>query len=151
MQRACERIWLYIKKITSIVVAVAIVVYVLLQFPGLSPEREIHFQAEVNQTLTTFQTKVDKQGFAEQLPKAQYLDLMQYWKDYKNATVSAGGNKELKKSINQKFKDKNSLYYGFLKPKGDKKATKINRGVRKLLSTQKRLRREIKQDKISLM
>jgi tRNA pseudouridine(55) synthase len=115
MLRACERVWLYVKKITSIVVAVAVVVYVLLQFPGLSPEREIHFQAEVNQALTTFQTQVEKQGFAEQLPKAQYLVLMQYWKDYKNATVAAGGNKERKKTINQKFKEKNSLYYGALK------------------------------------
>lgn len=63
--------------------------------------------------------------------------------------VAAVGSKGRKKTINQKFKEKNPLYYGFLKPKGDKKATKINRGVRKLLSTQKRIRREIKQDKIA--
>ena len=147
--RACERVWLFVKKITSIVVAVAVVVYLLLQFPGLSPEREIHFQAEVDQALTKFQTQVEKQGFAAQLPSDQYLSLMQYWKDYKNASVAAGGDKERKKAINQDFKERNSLYYGFLKPKDNPPAKKINRGVRKLLSTQKRLRREIKQDKIS--
>ena len=147
--RAWERVWLYVKKITSVVVAVAVIVYLLLQFPGLSAERKIHFQAEVDQALTKFQTQVEKQGFAEQLPKDQYLSLMQYWKDYKNASVAAGGNKERKKSINQDFKERNSLYYRFLKPKGNQPAKKINRGIRKLLSTQKRLRREIKQDKIS--
>ncbi|MEA1922886.1 MAG: ferrous iron transport protein B [Pseudomonadota bacterium] len=146
--RACERVWLYVKKITSIVVAVAIVVYILLQFPGLTAEREIHFQNEVEQALTKFQSQIEEQDFGEQFSRDQILPLMQYWKDYKNAYIAAGKDKEKKKTIREEFKEKNPLYYSFMKPKRDKKAKKINRGVRKLLSTQKRLRREIKQDKI---
>ena len=33
--RALERVWLFMRKITTIVVAVAVVVFVLLQFPGI--------------------------------------------------------------------------------------------------------------------
>jgi len=147
--RACERVWLYIKKIISIVVAIAVIVYMLLQFPGLSTERKVHFQTATEQALTNFQAQVDKQGFTEQLPKEQFLSLMQYWKEYKKASIKTAGNNEQRRSINQKFKKRNPLYYEFLKPSSNKRAKIINRSVRKLLTTQKRLHREIKQAKIS--
>jgi ferrous iron transport protein B len=39
LTRAVERVWLFIRKIITIVAAVAVVVFVLMQFPGVSDER----------------------------------------------------------------------------------------------------------------
>lgn len=151
LRRACERVWLFIKKVTTIVAAVAIVVYMLLQFPGLNAEQKIHFQGKVDQALTKFQTQVEKQGFAEQLPPDQYIPLLRYSKEYKKSVMMAGYNKDKRKAIRREFKERNAFFYGFLRPKGEKKAAKrkINRGIRKLLVAQKRIQREIKQEKIT--
>lgn len=146
--RAFERVWLFVRKITTIVVAVAVVIYILMQFPGLGPERQAHYQVEAGAALATFAGLVERNGYAAQLPADQHFELLRYWQKYKSTAMSVK-SAERKKSINRQFQEKNPLYYGFLKPKGNKAAKKINRGVRKLISAQKRIRREIRHEKIS--
>jgi len=146
--RAFERVWLFVRKITTIVVAVAVVIYILMQFPGLGPERQAHYQVEAGAALATFAGLVERNGYAAQLPADQHLELLRYWQKYKSTAMGVK-SAERKKSINRQFQEKNPLYYGFLKPKGNKAAKKINRGVRKLISAQKRIRREIRHEKIS--
>ena len=43
-RRAGERIWLFLKKIVTVVAAVAVVVFMLINYPGLSDDRRDHYR-----------------------------------------------------------------------------------------------------------
>jgi len=53
LRRAIERTWLFVKKVITIIVAVAIVVWVFITFPGLSKERTAYYDGEVNKSTET--------------------------------------------------------------------------------------------------
>ena len=55
--RAMERVWLFVRKITTIVVAVAVVVFALLQFPGVGRDRMGHYQGEKDRMVAAFTGK----------------------------------------------------------------------------------------------
>ena len=52
--KAWSRVWLFLKKITTIVAAVAVVLFVLLQFPGLNAKRMEHYQGGKRQGYQRF-------------------------------------------------------------------------------------------------
>ena len=58
--RACERVWLYIKKVCTIVIAVAVILFALLQFPGLSNEKQEHYASEEAKALANFEAAAKK-------------------------------------------------------------------------------------------
>ncbi|MQX37472.1 ferrous iron transport protein B [Roseospira navarrensis] len=58
LRRAIDRTWLYIRKVGSVVIAVATVVYVLLQLPGLDPETQAGFHARGEAALADFRASV---------------------------------------------------------------------------------------------
>ena len=57
-------------------------------------------------------------------------------------------NKTTALEIDAYYKNKNSAFFIFAKPKKDKEARKINKALKKLLKIRKRLFREIKNEKI---
>ncbi|HDS16006.1 MAG TPA: ferrous iron transport protein B [Proteobacteria bacterium] len=147
--RAWERVWLYVKKVTSVVAAVAVVVYLLLQFPGLTPEQETFYQERAKAALAEFGQVVRTHGYVEQLPPTQIMALLDYWNDYKQASLAAGAGDEARAGVERQFSTKNPLYYSFLKPGKEVGKLAVNRAVRKLLTTRKSLSREIRQEKIN--
>jgi ferrous iron transport protein B len=52
--RALERVWLFMRKITTIVVAVSVVVLILLQFPGLDGRRMADYNAQKEEAVNGF-------------------------------------------------------------------------------------------------
>ncbi|MCK4503184.1 MAG: ferrous iron transport protein B, partial [Desulfuromonadales bacterium] len=56
--RAFQRVWLYIKKVMTIVLAVAVVLFALLQYPGISAEKMVEFSQQTDQALSAFDKKV---------------------------------------------------------------------------------------------
>jgi ferrous iron transport protein B len=57
LSRAVERVWLFMRKISTIVVAVAVVVFVLLQFPGVGQEHMEFYDAEKDKAVAVFYKK----------------------------------------------------------------------------------------------
>lgn len=148
LQRALERTWVYIKKVGTIVVVVAVFIFTLLQFPGLSKERESFYAQEVQKAVNTFYKKVGESNpYLDRVEGAKLINLVNYYNDYKQAKLNAKGATATK-AVNEKFNGRNPDLFIFVNPGNDKDARKINQAVRKLVSKRKTLRRKMKEESI---
>ena len=147
-QRAIERTWQYIKKVGTIVVAVSICVFTLLQFPGIGNEREQYYDTEINKAVTGFQKNIEKSSYAMQFQDdAAILDLVNLYTTYRAAKLNIKGAKA-SQALAQRYQKNHPDLFIFLKPKKDTDAKIINKAVRKLASKRKSLRRNIKEEQI---
>ncbi|MEA1969879.1 MAG: ferrous iron transport protein B [Thermodesulfobacteriota bacterium] len=144
--RACERIWVFLKKIVTIVAAVAIVIFVLLQFPGLDETRQQWYQNKAETAISDFQKNIAKTSFKDQIPEGSVMDLIFFADRFKKARM--GASKSSIQGIKDKFKAENPLFYSITTGKGSKDARKARRVLKKLSHNRKRLLNSIKQEKI---
>jgi len=145
--RALERVWMFIKKITSIVVALAVVIFILLQFPGISPERKTEFQTQKDQAITKFQSSIAQTPYAAPLAGDKLMEMVLYWENYKNKKMLTKGV-EANAALNTKFKKINPQFFAIARPGKDKVAKKVNRAFKKLFKTRKGLLREMRKERI---
>lgn len=146
--RAAQRVWVYIKKVVTIVLAVAIILFAMLQFPGLSEESQAKYDQRSQKALTTFDKKVKKSSYYSSVDEKQEVyDLLNYYDSYRSKRMTAT-SKEASLGVDEDFKALNPEYYRFIKPKSDKNAKKINRSLRKLSKERKRILRDIKNEKV---
>jgi len=147
-QRAIERTWQYIKKVGSIVVAVSVCVFTLLQFPGLSDERQAYFDQEMSKAVDSFYTKIAKSTYADSFAEeAALVGMINIYSDYKTAKLNVKGA-DASKALDARYEKKYPQQFMFLKPKGNKDAKVISSSLRKLVSKRKSLRRQIKEEQI---
>ncbi len=147
-QRAIERTWQYIKKVGSIVVAVSICVFTLLQFPGLSEERKAYYNGEMDKAFAGFYKKIEPSPYAPQFAeRPQLVSFLNLYTDFKVAKLNTKGA-DASRALDARFEKKNPDSFIFLKPKKDKDAKIINRAARSLASKRKSLRRQIKEEQI---
>jgi len=138
-----QKVWLYIKKVVTIVLAVAIVLFALLQFPGLSNNSKAKYDDMSNKSLIEFDLTVKDLSYYEYInSKEKILELLNMYDNYR-AKKMAGSN-----SVEIDFKAKNEIFYIFLNPKKDAEAKIINTALRKLSSLRKTILREIKNEKV---
>lgn len=149
LQRALERTWEYIKKVGSIVVAVSLCVFSLLQFPGLTDERMTHYENEMTKVIATFDTKVAGNTYASLSTGENLLPLLNLYDDYRRARMNSSG-KEGAARVDSSFKKNNPETFVLIKPRGNKAAKVVNRALRKISSARKALRRKIKEEKIKV-
>ncbi len=145
--RAVERVWLFIRKIITIVAAIAIIIFVLLQFPGLSDDRKSHYTEEKEQATAKFYKKIKSTPYADQLQGENLMALVLYWNKYKKTKMMTTGE-EAAKALNQKFEGENPNFFKIVQPKKNKTAKKVNRAFKNLFKARKKLLREIKKEKI---
>ena len=145
--RAVERVWIFIKKIITIVAVICVVVFVLLQFPGLSIERQADYTKEKEQVIAKFYDKIEQTGYAAQLRGENLMALVLYWDAYKNARMRTKAGDAVA-AMNKKFKKENSLFFKIIRPGKEMAAKTVNRAFRKLFKTRKRILREIRREKI---
>ena len=146
--RALERVWMFIKKITSIVVALAVVIFILLQFPGISPERYTDFQAQKDQAITKFRNSIAQTPYAETLAGDKLMEMVLYWKSYKDKKMLATGA-DATAALNAEFQKINPQFFVIAQPGKNKVAGKVNRSFRKLFKTRKGLMREMRKERIN--
>ncbi|MFC2594457.1 MAG: nucleoside recognition domain-containing protein, partial [Fretibacterium sp.] len=128
--RAIERIWLYIRKITTVVAAVAVVLFVLLQFPGLTPERRAHYEAEKDRAVRAFLDKAGKTKFGEGLKsEADVLDLILFQQGYREL-LKSGASVESKKAYGARNPD----FFEIVQNKKDPEAKELEKALKKLLT-----------------
>lgn len=145
--RAVERVWLFVRKITTIVVAVAVVVFVLLQFPGISEQRMAHYSGQKDKAVAAFFKKIEGTPYAEQLRGDNLMALVLYWDAYKSAKMLTRG-KEAMAALNAKYEAKNPAFFEIVNPGKDKAAKKVNRAFKKLFKARKGLLREMRKERI---
>ena len=143
-----DRIWLYLKKIVTIVAAVAVVLFVLIQFPGISNEKKEEHIQKAQLMKTDFFKSAQKSSYFLYVDEEKELrQLINFYTSYKTQRMHTK-DKTTAKKIDTAFKSKNPYFFLFTKPKRDKEAKKINKALKKLLRTRKSMFREIKNEKI---
>lgn len=148
LRRALERVWIYMKKVGTIVVVVAVVIFVLLRWPGINKQQSLEYQNQMEQAEDVFYTKIGANNiYMNQISGDNLLILLNYYNDYKRALFASGGGKR-KLAVDRKFRLRNDLFYSLIKPGQDKDAKKISRAFKKLYSKRKRFRRKMKEERI---
>ncbi len=145
--RAVERIWLFLKKIVTIVAAVAIVIFVLMQFPGVTEDQKAHYAGEAEKARSIFYKKIAGNPYVEHVQGDSLMALILYSERYKKARMGIK-NKEKAKAVDARFINENENFFKIIKPKKNKQAKKVNRALKKLISARKRILRQIKAEKI---
>lgn len=141
--RACERVWLYIKKVCTIVIAVAVILFALLQFPGLSNEKQEHYANEEAKALANFEAAARKSSYYASVDSRERVgQLLNFYEGYKAKKMGGG------KGVDEKYEAENIQFYKFVMPKADQDAKAINSALRKLSTQRKTILREQKNDKI---
>jgi ferrous iron transport protein B len=147
-QRAIERTWQYIKKVGTIVVAVSVCVFTLLQFPGVGKEKMEGFQAEIQKAVAAFQKKTRSGSYADRFAdQASVLSLINIYNDYKTAKLTVKGA-DASRALDARFQSNHPDMFVFLKPKNDKDAKIVSKALRRLSQKRKALRHQIKQEQI---
>jgi len=147
LKRAIERVWIFIRKIVTIVAAVAVIIFVLLQFPGLDNGRKAHYDAEKEKAIAAFYKKTLDNPYVGQFCEKELMALILYWDEYKSAKMRANG-KEATQALNRKFEKQNPAFFKIVRPGTDRAAKKANRAFKKLVKKRKGLLREIKKERI---
>lgn len=149
LRRAYDRTWQYIKKVGTIVAAVSVCVFILLQFPGVAPDKMKNYQARMDQSMADFQKKAGRLGdhkYKDQLSGENLIRLLIVYDQYRAARMSGGAGGA--DSINRKFETNHPRIFPLITRGKDKAAKKINRLLRELSTTRKTIRREIRSEKI---
>ena len=150
MRRAFERTWQYIKKVGTVVVAVAVVVFTLLQFPGLPADQRAGFNERGQAALEKFNKALNGNRYQETLNASPetLLSLLNYESDLTRARLNAKGA-SASQAVAETFKARNATFYGLVKPADDDKdAKKVSRALRELVTARKTIRREMKEANI---
>jgi len=148
LRRSFDRTWLYIKKVGTVVVAVATVVYVLLQFPGLTPEREAHYHARAETAIVTFRAALDGNPLAAAIPdQASLVALMNVYTDYRADRMLAS-SREAAAALDTRVSETHPAFAPFLLRSRDADIRAAQKALRTLAGTRKTLRREMKDERI---
>jgi len=146
--RASQRVWVYMKKVVTIVLAVAVVLFAMLQFPGLSDEKKEYYAKKSTSALVKFDNKAKKSTYYKDIDSnEEVFALLNYYDEYR-AKRMISSSKETALAIDEKYQNINKSFFKFIKPKKDKEARKINKVLRKLSKERKRILRNIKNDKV---
>lgn len=137
------RIWVFIQKVMTVVLAVAVVVFSLISFPNLPQDRLEHYDALQHGAEDAFLAQVAKTSFADSITRSDILPLLRYQDALRNS--KRGVTQEEAKQINAKALESSPIYASIILRKGDGK--KLVRPLRTLDSTRKTLRREVRQER----
>ncbi len=147
-QRAIERTWQYIKKVGTIVVAVSVCVFTLLQFPGIGRERMASFQQQMDEAVAGFRSDIQASGYSGRLRDDEaLLRLINVHGAYKTARLTVSGAEGAKK-LDARYEAQYPEFFPLLKGREDKDARLVNKGLRQLSATRDLLRRQIKEAQI---
>lgn len=145
LRRAWERVWLFLKKIVTVVAAVAVVVFVLINFPGLSDERMAYYQGVSDAAIAKFIKDVDATRYVGQISVDDVTELVLFGEALKNAKRGVT-DKEKSAAINAEFKAANPTFYAVVKREGAH-GKKLNRSLKKVIKTRKKVRREMRSER----
>ena len=146
--RAIERVWIYIKKVGTIVLAVAIVLFAMLELPGLSKEQTLGYEQRSQALLDTFYQQTANTSYGERLnTREQVSELLNAYDDYRARRMIATPDQAEK--IDAAFEATHPFYFTFIRPPADDaEARTINRHLRNLSRDRRGILQEIKNDKI---
>lgn len=149
--KALERVWLYLKKITTIVAAVAIVLFVLLQFPGLNAERMGVYENRKRQLIDDFRRAVAGTAWGRIAGEEEIMQLIRQW-DARKRAGAAAGTEQATASAGGRLKGQKpevpDMVQGIVRPGGDPEAIKANRALRSLARGREALLLDMRRERL---
>jgi len=139
-----DRIWMFLKKIGTVIIAVAVIIFVLINYPGLPEEREAYYIGQQNALMADFEKAVARTSLKGQLTGADIVPLL-YFQDDLRAS-KRGKSKEEAAALNEQAKKENPAYAAVVLRQG-KDGKTIAGALRKIESKRKTLRREMRQER----
>lgn len=147
-RRAVDRTWLYVKKVGTVVVAVSVVVYVLLQFPGLDDAREAHYADRAQAAIGRFHKAMEGNPLAAAAAdRGALVELMNVYAQYKAEKLNATGA-DASQALDKAYADAYPAFVPFLMRGGDAASRTAARALKTLADERKTLRREMKEERI---
>jgi len=148
LRRSVDRTWMYIKKVGTVVVAVATIVYVLLQFPGLGPERQAHYHDRAEAAITEFRaTLADNPLLAAVPDQAALTRLVNLYTDYRSDRMRVG-SREAAQALDARMTENHPALAPFMVRSRDPAAREAQRALRDLATVRKDIRRQMKDERI---
>ena len=146
LTRAFERIWVYIKKVVTIVAAVAVVIWALLQFPGISDSQKAQYQHQAEAALTKFDKSIQGTPLAERIKnEADLMALFSFREQYRAAKAGAAGDRKASRAVDAHYKALDPAFYEAVK----QRRSKAYKAFNKLRKTRARIWRERQQARIN--
>lgn len=148
LTRSFQRTWGYIYKVGTIVLAVSVCIFALLQFPNLPQEEMAGYRESMERELATFQSAVAGTSHAAKLSSREAaVALMNYGMRFNAARLVAKPSEA--ERVKERFESENPLFYSFLKP-GKKEAgeRKIGSAASALIQARKETQRILKERRI---
>lgn len=143
-----NKIWLYLKKVATIVVAVAAVLFVLIQFPGLSQESAKKYETLAQQGLEKFWNQMQNSVYFDSINTREKIDaLLNYEETYKNKRAQIKTKEALEK-LDTQFKQDNAVFYKIIRDRKDKEARAIGNALKSLTYLKKDILKQINLEKI---
>jgi ferrous iron transport protein B len=145
LRRAFDRTWMYIKKVGTIVVAVAICVYALLQFPGLPKERMAHYRQQMDTSIEAFQKEIHGTVYGEILQSHdRILELLNVSATYREAKLAAS-SQERSQAVDVRYEAMVPEFMPLLRPQ-DTESRAISRSLRNLTNERSTIRTKIREE-----
>ncbi|ARE40629.1 Ferrous iron transport protein B [Rhodovulum sp. P5] len=148
LRRATDRTWLYIKKVATVVVAVAVVIYVLLQFPGVPETRQATYQARAETAIAQFyETLQGNPNLAAVPDQAALIRLLNRATDYASAQEIAA-TPERSAAIDARFLRADPAFAPFFVPNGTAQDRAAAAALSDLVEARTAIRRTLRRDKV---
>lgn len=111
LTRSFERIWGFIKKVTTLVMAVMVVVFFLINFPGINTQQKNDYLNTINSAKANFYDEIKNYSFYNELLGNDYslTEFINYYDKFNLAKISSDPNKI--EQIHEKFAKTNLAYY----------------------------------------
>ncbi len=147
MLRAFQRLWLYIKKVVTIVVAVAVVLFVLLQYPGVPQEKMAEFRQQADSAMTRFSAAVENTTYQHHLDTPEKIYQLLALNDSYRADRLLARSQAAVEQLNATYLERHPELFPILLA-ADPDARQINRALRTLSNAGRSLQLEIRNEKI---
>ncbi|WP_272699598.1 ferrous iron transport protein B [Desulfovibrio sp. Fe33] len=145
LRRAFERVWLFLKKIVTVVAAVAVVVFALINYPGLTESRRAYYQSQEDEAVSAFMAEVGKTGYQGRIAAGDVLPIILFDESLKRAKQGITDQAE-SDVVNGRFEAENPVYYAVVKRVG-KDGKALNKALKKVDRVRKTVRREARAER----
>ncbi len=144
LRQTVDRIWMFLKKIGSVVVAVAVIVFALINFPNLSDDRLTWYASQQQKLEVQFMAIVDRGSFKGTLGTADIVPLLLYQENLREA--KRGLDQAAANEVNERALRENPTYASVALRKG-KEGKDVAAVLRKIDGQRKNLRRQMQQER----
>lgn len=143
LHRSFHRTWMFLRKIFTIVVLAAAVVFFLTHYPALESTVERRLDSEMDTALATLRQQLDGTSYASLFDDNQSVrEMAGFWGRYRGARMMAGGDRQAREAVNDRFKAENERFYEIVSARRDRDARTAKRAFMGFLRTRMELRSE---------